>query len=76
MVKKKKYITKEEKEQYKCYFENEKGVFIIEKLAPDVTERCKFPEAIELRKKLGYNHDHIMIREETSIAEKNNKTFS
>ena len=37
--KKTKHITKEEKEQYKCYFENKKGVFIIEKLACDVIER-------------------------------------
>ena len=73
--KKTKHITKEEKDQYKCYFENKKGVFIIEKLARDVTERCKLPEAIELRKKLGYNHDDIMIREETSIAEKIIKLF-
>ena len=73
--KKAKYITEEEKEQYKCYFENKKGVFIIEKLARDVIERCKLPEAIELRKKLGYNHDDIMIREETSIAEKIIKLF-
>ena len=28
------------------------------------------PEAIELRKKLGYNYDDIMIHQETSIAEK------
>ena len=28
LAKKTKYITKEEKEQYKCYFENKKGVFI------------------------------------------------
>ena len=73
--KKTKHITKEEKEQYKCYFENKKGVFIIEKLARDVTKCCKLPEAIELRKKLGYNHDDIMIREETSIAEKIIKLF-
>ena len=33
-------------------------------------------QAIELRKKLGYNHDYIMVREETSIAEKIKKTFS
>ena len=48
---------------------------MIEKLTCDMIERCKLPEAIELRKKLGYNHDYIMIREETSIAEENNKTF-
>ena len=70
-----KHMTKEEKEQYRCYFENKKGVFIIGKLPRDVIERCKLPEAIELRKKLGYNHDDIMIREETSIAEKTIKLF-
>ena len=33
------------------------------------------PKAIKLRKKLGYNHDDIMICEETSIAEKIIKLF-
>ena len=33
------------------------------------------PEAIELRKKLGYNYDDIMIQEERSIAEKIIKLF-
>ena len=33
------------------------------------------PKAIKLRKKLGYNHDNIMICEETSIAEKIIKLF-
>ena len=73
--KKTKDITEEEKEKYKAFFEGEAGIFIIEKLTRDIIERCKLPEAIELRKKLGYNHDDIMIREETSIAEENNKTF-
>ena len=41
---KKKHITKEGKEQYKCYFE--KGVFIIEKLVGDGIERCKLRKAI------------------------------
>ena len=50
--------------------ERETGIFIIEKLTCDITERYKLPEAIELRKKLGYNHDDIMIWEETSIVEK------
>ena len=36
---------------------------------------CKLPEAIELRKKLGYNHSNIIIREKTSIAEKIMKFF-
>ena len=74
--KKTKDITKEEQEKYKAFFEGEKGIFIIEKLTRDIIERCKLPEAIKLRKKLGYNHDHIMVREETSIAEKIIKLFS
>ena len=73
--KKAKDIIKEEKEKYKAFFEGKKGIFIIEKLTPDITECCKLPEAIELRKKLEYNHDGINIWEETSIAEKNNQTF-
>ena len=36
---------------------------------------CKLPEAIELRKKLGYSHGDIMVWEETSIAEKIIKLF-
>ena len=47
-----------------------KGAFIVEKPAPDVMENCKLPEAIDLRKRLEYNHDNIMVREKTSIAEK------
>ena len=52
---KKKDITEEEKQKYKAFFKGEEGVFIIEKLARDIIERCKLPKAIELRKKLGYN---------------------
>ena len=74
--KKTKDITKEEQEKYKAFFEGEKGIFVIEKLTRDIIERCKLPEAIELRKKLGYNHGDIMVREETSIAEKIIKLFS
>ena len=59
-------ITEEEKEKYKAFFESETGILIIEKLTRGIIERCKLPEAIELRK----NHGDIMIREETSIAEK------
>ena len=73
--KKTKDITEEEKRKYKAFFDGETGNFFIEKLTRDITERCKLPEAIELRKKLGYNHDDIMIREETSIAEKIIKLF-
>ena len=28
-------------------------------------EHCKLPKAVERRKKLEYNHDDIMVREET-----------
>ena len=35
----------------------------------DIIQCCKLPEAIEVRKHLGYNHDDIMVCEETSIAE-------
>ena len=75
MEKEAKHITKEEKEKYKTFFEGEAGIFIIEKLTRDTIERCKLLEAIELRKQLVYNHDDIMIREETSIAEKIIKLF-
>ena len=59
--KKTKTITEKEKQKYKAFFEGETSIFIIEKLTRDIIERCKLPEAIELRKKLGYNHDNIMI---------------
>ena len=73
--KKTKDTTEKEKEQYKTFFKGEKGIFIIEKLTHDITDHCKLPEAIELRKKLGYNLDDIMVREEMSIAEKILKLF-
>ena len=74
MVKKTKDITKEEKEKYKAFFEDEEGVFIIEKLTRDITEHSRLPKAIDLRKKLGYNHDNIMVHE-VKIAEKIIKPF-
>ena len=46
-----KNITEEEKQKYKAYFEGKTGIFIIGKLKRDITELCKLPEAIELRKK-------------------------
>ena len=73
--KKTKNITEKEKQKCKAYFKGETGIFIIEKLTRDIIECCKLPEAIELRKKLGYNHDDIMVREETPIAEKIIKLF-
>ena len=74
--KKTKDITEEEKQKYKAFFKGEEGAFIIEKLTRDVIERCKLPKAIELRIKLGYNHEDIVVLEETSIAEKKLKLFS
>ena len=71
--KKTKHITEEEKQNYKACFKGEEGVFIIDKLAQ--LESCKLKEAIELRKKLGYNHGDIMATEEISIAEKIIKLF-
>ena len=75
MRKKNKRHYRRRKKNYKAFFEGETGIFIIKRLTRDIIERCKLPEAIELRKKLGYNHDDIMIREETSIAEKIIKLF-
>ena len=50
--KKTKVITEKEKQKYSiAYFKGEVGVFITEKLAPDIIEGCKLPEAIELGKK-------------------------
>ena len=48
--KKIKNITEEEKEKHKTFFEGGEDVFIIEKLARDIIERYKLPEAIEFRK--------------------------
>ena len=73
--KKAKNISEEEKQKNKPYFKGETGVFVIEKLTHDTTERCRLPEAIELRQKLGYNHNDIMVWEDTSIAEKIIKVF-
>ena len=62
-VKKTKDNTKEEKEKYQAFSEGKEGVFINEKLVRDIIERCKLLKALELRKKLGYNHNYIMVRE-------------
>ena len=67
MEKKQKTLKKKKSKNIKLFFEGETSIFIIEKLTRDVIERCKL---LELRKKSGYNHDDIMVREETSIAEK------
>ena len=61
MAKKQKNITEKEKQKYKAYFKGETGIFNIEKLTRDIIEPCKLPEATELRKKIGYNHDNIMV---------------
>ena len=52
MEKKTKDITEKEKEKYKAFFESQTGILIIEKLTRDIIERCKLPEAIELKKKI------------------------
>ena len=59
--KKTKNITEEEKQKYKAFSDGEKGTFIIKKLTRDIIEHFKLPEAMELRKKLGYNHDDIIF---------------
>ena len=59
----------------KAYFKGETCIFITDKLTRGIIERCKLPEAIELRKKLGYNHDDIIFHEEISVAEKIIKLF-
>ena len=60
-AKRTKNITREEKEKYEAFFEGEENVFIFEKLARDIIGRCKLPKATELRKKIGYNHDEIIV---------------
>ena len=44
-------LQRKKKKNIKHFFKGEKGIFIIEKLTRDIIERCKLPEAIELRKK-------------------------
>ena len=73
--KKNKKTLKEKNKNIKDFFEGETGIFIIEKLTRDIIERCKLPEAIELRKKVGHNNHNTMVWEETSIAEKIKKLF-
>ena len=75
VVKKTKGITEEEKQKHKAFFEGETGIFVIEKLTRGIIGRSKLPKATEVRKKLRYNHDDIMFRKETSIAEKIMKLF-
>ena len=64
--KKTKDITEEEKQKYKAFFEGETGIFIIQKLARDIIERCKLPEAIEFKnsrknKKKNFPHKDIVL---------------
>ena len=61
MAKKQKIIMEKGKQKYKAYFKGETGIFIIGKITRDIIEGHKLPQAIELRKKLGYNHDGIMV---------------
>ena len=73
--KKTKDITEEEKQKYEAFFKGHAGIFINEKLTHDIIELSKLLEGVELRKKLGYNHNDIMIRAEISIAGKIIKLF-
>ena len=41
MWEKTKDIPEKEKQNYKAFFENETGIFIIEKLTRDIIEHCK-----------------------------------
>ena len=50
--KKKQNTLLKKKMKKKAFFEGEEGVFIIEKLARDIIERCKLPKAIEFRQKI------------------------
>ena len=50
MWKKTKDIIEDEKQKHKAFLEGETGIFTIEKRTRDMIERCKLPEAIELRK--------------------------
>ena len=71
MVKNKRQHKRKKKEKkYKAFFDGKEGFFIIENFTSDIIEHCKLPKAIELRKKIGYNHNDIMIGEETSLSEK------
>ena len=63
-------LTEEVKQKHRAFFAGEAGIFIIEKLTRDIMKHCNLPGAIELRKKLGQNHEDIMVREETSVTEK------
>ena len=62
MVKKQKTSQKKKKKNTK-HFLKVKNVFekLFEKLTRDIIECCKLPKTIELRKKLGYNHNDIMV---------------
>ena len=50
-VKKQKKLQKKKK-KYKTIFKDKNGIFIIEKLTRDISERFKLPKAIELRTKI------------------------
>ena len=74
-----KYITEKGKREYRTFLEGIEGAFIIGKNALDVIERCKLPIAIKFRKKLGYNHNDIMVREQKLFPHENialNKKFN
>ena len=49
------------KRKIQSFFWRWRGCFYYWKTCTDMIERCKLPKAVELRKKLGYNHDDIMV---------------
>ena len=57
MVKKQKTLQKKRKKKYKAFFQDQDGIFIIEKLTCDIIESRKLLKATELRKKIEYNHN-------------------
>ena len=73
--KKQKTLQKKKNKNTKHILKVKRVFLLLKKFKRDIIEGCKLPEAITLRKKLGYNHNDIMFREETSIAEKIIKRF-
>ena len=70
MAKKQSILQKKKRNYTNATLKTKKVFLLLKNSACDIIERCKLPQAIEPRKKSGYNHDNIMDQEETSIAEK------
>ena len=73
--KKQKTLQKKKNKNTKHILKVKRVFLLLKKFKRDIIEGCKLSEAITLRKILGYNHNDIMFREETSIAEKIIKRF-